>query len=301
MKYIIKGSYITFTIDDTFKDLSINEFFQYFHLSKKTIHLLKQNKEYTLNKHYVSSQTILNKNDKLTIKAFQKDDYMYSPTPSSIEIIYEDEFLLIVNKPAFLPIYPDHQDKQNSLNHYVSYYYHQMGYDLPIRPIHRLDNDTTGLVIYCKCQLIQSLLDAQLSKKQIKRYYKAIVEGNISDKKHTIQTFIANDRHHNSKMRVSKSGKEAITHYRLIKNYNNLALIECELETGRKHQIRVHMAYINHPLIGDKLYNRPSRYINRQALHAYCIEMVHPITLKKLHIECSLPDDFLFVMKRGKL
>lgn len=295
MKYFIHNKYITFIIDQQFIYKSIEDIFHYFHLSKKTIHLLKQNKEYFLNQHFVSSQTILRKNDRLTIKAFETHDHIYPPTPSSIDVVYEDDFILVVNKPAFLPIYPDRKEKTRSLNHYVSYYYLQNGYDLPIRPIHRLDNDTTGLVIYCKCALIQPLLDYQLSIKQIKREYIAIVEGNIDKQEHTVHTFIAKDRHNSKKVRVANHGKEAITHYQLIKNHQSKALIKCILETGRKHQIRVHMAYIQHPLIGDPLYGKPSKDINRQALHAYMIEMIHPVTLEPLHIECPLPKDFQFI------
>lgn len=291
MKYNIHNQYITFLIDYPFLYKSIEEVFEYFHLSKKTIHLLKQNKDYSLNNKYVSSNTILKKNDRLTIKAFESNDFMYSPTKYDIDIIYEDDFLLIVNKPAFVPIYPDSQEKVESLNHYVSYYYQISGYDYPIRPIHRLDNDTTGLVIYCKCALIQPLLDYQLSIKQIKRIYRAIVKGNIDNKEHTIQTYIAKDRHNSKKMRVSNEGKEAITHYKRIRNYKDYAYIECQLETGRKHQIRLHMAYVHHPLIGDSLYYQKSNLIHRQALHAYRIEMIHPITLEELTIECLPPID----------
>lgn len=291
MKYKINNQYITLFIDKEFIYKSIDDVFEFFHLSRKTIHLLKQNKEYTLNNKFVSSATILQKNDRLTIKAFEKNDYMYTPTPSSIDIIYEDDFLLIVNKPAYLPVYPDSLEKTDSLSHYVSYYYQQSGYDIPVRPIHRLDNDTTGLVIYCKCAFIQPLLDYQLSIKEINREYKAIVKGNLDKKEHIVKTNTARDRHNSKKMRVSKEGKETITHYQLIKNYHDYAYIRCQLETGRKHQIRVHMAYTGHPLIGDTLYGQPSHKIKRQALHAYLIEMVHPITLETLHIECPNPQD----------
>lgn len=291
MLYKINNQYITFTIDKQFIYKSIEDVFEYFHLSKKTIHLLKQNKDYSLNNSFVSSNTILQKNDRLTIKAFEQNDYMYTPTESNIDIIYEDDFLLIINKPAYLPIYPDSQEKVQSLNHYVSYYYEFSGYNIPVRPIHRLDNDTTGLVIYCKCALLQPLLDYQLSQKQIKRAYKAVVEGHLDKKEHILKTNTARDRHNSKKMRVSKEGKETITRYKLIRNYEEYALVECQLETGRKHQIRVHMSYIGHPLLGDQLYGKKSKKIKRQALHAYLIEMLHPITLEPLSIECLPPID----------
>ena len=282
MKYKVFYPYIHFTIEHP---ISINDFFEELKLSKKTIHLLKQNKDYTVNKRFVSSSTILLKGDVLTIKAFESDDGMYPPVFDDLDIVYEDEFILIVNKPAFINVYPDDKTKTDSLSNLVSGYYHTQGYNLPVRYIHRLDYETSGLVIYCKCALIQSLLDYQLSVKEIKRYYLAIVEGTISDFKwHSIHKNIGRDRHHNSKMIVCSSGKEATTHYKCLATKNNLSAVECKLESGRKHQIRVHMASIGHPLVGDKLYNKPSPLINRQALHAYELRFIHPITKENMRI-----------------
>lgn len=297
MKYKIQNKYITFTIDELFDHKTINDVFDYFHLSRKTIHLLKQYKDYSLNNQFVSSDTLLHRHDHLRILAFKEDDGMYEPTPSSINVVYEDDFLLIVDKPPFLEIYPESQDKHDSLNHYVSYYYYINNYDLPVRPIHRLDKDTSGLVIYCKCFLIQALLDDRLAKKAIDRHYIAIVEGNIK-KDGSINKSIGRDRHSN-KMRLSDTGKAAITRYRVCsKKINlNMTMLECQLETGRRHQIRVHLASIGHPVVGDKLYGHESQYIKRQALHAYLIELIHPITLEKLRIESELPIDFNFYKK----
>jgi len=289
MQYKVHYPYITFTIDNP---ISIDDFFLQFHLSKKTIHLLKQNKDYTVNKRFVSSSTILIKGNQFTIKAFQEDDGMYPPVFEPIDIVYEDEFLLIVNKPPFIHVYPDDQNQTNSLSNLVSGYYHQCGYNLPIRYIHRLDYETSGLVIFCKCALIQPLLDYQLSIKDIKRKYIAIVEGQIKGYKvHHINKPIARDRHHNQRMRISSTGKEAYTSYQCLASKNHLSIVECTLQTGRKHQIRVHMSSINHPLLGDKLYNKESPLINRQALHAYQLIFTHPITKEKMTLVCHLPLD----------
>ena len=289
MQYKIHYPYITFTIHSP---ISIEDFFQQCHLSKKTIHLLKQNKAYTVNKRYVSSSTILLKGDLFTIKAFEHDDGMYPPDYQDLDIIYEDDFLLVVNKPAFINVFPDSKEKTDSLANRVSAYYLQQGYDLPIRFIHRLDYETSGLVLFCKCALIQPLLDYQLSQKEIERHYLAVVEGLIHDHKvHCICKPIAKDRHHNQRMRVSSSGKEAKTFYQCIASKNHLSLVTCRLETGRKHQIRVHMASIGHPLLGDSLYYQRSPLINRQALHAYQLKLIHPITKEKMTLVCHPPKD----------
>lgn len=289
MKYKVQYPYLILSINSP---ISIEDLFQEFHLSKKTIHLLKQNKDYTVRKKCVSPTTILLKGDQITIKAFQEDDGMYPPIYQDLDIIYEDEFLLIVNKPPFINVFPDDISHTNSLANIVSGYYHQQGYNLPIRFIHRLDYETSGLVIFCKCAFIQPLLDYQLSQKEIKRNYLAIVKGTINDHKvHSIHKAIGRDRHHNQRMIVTPKGKEAITDYQCISTKNNLSLIECQLKTGRKHQIRVHMAYIGYPLIGDKLYNQESKLINRQALHAYQLQLIHPITKEKMTFVCHPPMD----------
>ena len=294
MNYKIHYPYITFTIQSP---ISIDDFFQSFHLSKKTIHLFKQNKEYTVNKRFVSSSTVLIKGDKLCIKAFQEDDGMYPPYYDDIDIIYEDDFLLIVNKPAFMHVYPDDQSKTDSLANRVSHYYMSQGYNIPVRFIHRLDYETSGMVIFCKCAFIQPLLDFQLSQKSIKREYIAVVDGTITNHKwHTIDQPIARDRHIQNKMRVAKQGKKAITHYQCLASTKNMSIIQVELETGRKHQIRVHLSSVCHPLVGDLLYNQPSSYINRQALHAYNLELIHPINQEKLVLICPPPKEMLSLM-----
>ena len=289
MNYKVHYPYISFTINQI---ISIDDFFESFHLSKKTIHLLKQNKDYTLNKKYVSSSSIMVKGDVLCVKAFEPDDNMYTPVFEDIDIVYEDDFLLVVNKPAFINVYPDDKKKTDSLSHRVSGYYKTIGLDIPVRYIHRLDYETSGMVVFCKCSLILPLLDYQLSIKDIQRHYLAIVDGKITDKKpHIIDKPIGKDRHHNQRMRVAQGGKDAKTQYISKGHKNNLSLIECQLYSGRKHQIRVHMSYLGYPLLGDKLYGRESSLINRQALHAYRLQFVHPITKEKMTLTCHPPYD----------
>lgn len=289
MKYQVQYPYITFTIE---KPISIEDFFHTFHLSKKTIHLLKQNKEYTVNKKYVSSSTILIKGDRLKVLAFDKDDHMYPPIYDDLDIVYEDDFLLVVNKPPFINVFPDDISKTDSLANIVSGYYHQYGYDIPVRFIHRLDYETSGLTLFCKCAFIQPLLDYQLSIKEIHRNYLAIVEGSMHDHRHhRIDKPIGHDRHHNQRMITCHNGKEACTSYQCLSSSHNMSLIQCELSTGRKHQIRVHMASIGYPLLGDKLYGKPSNLINRQALHAYEFIFIHPITKEKMTLVSHPPID----------
>lgn len=295
MKYKVHYPYISFYIQTP---ISIEDFFHQYHLSKKTIHLLKQNKDYQVNHRFVQATTILLKGDRLTIKAFDEDDHMYPANYEPIDIVYEDDFLLIVNKPPFLAIYPDDQKKTNSLANRVSGYYHQNHMNIPVRYIHRLDYETSGLVLFCKCTFIQPLLDYQLSIKDIHRDYLAIVKGNINDhQNHVIHKPIGRHRHHSQKMIISPSGKDACTHYQCLASKNHLSLVKCTLDTGRKHQIRVHMSSIGYPLLGDKLYGHDSQLIDRQALHAYQLQFIHPITKEKMTIHCHPPQDMLKIIQ----
>lgn len=294
MKYKVHYPYITFTMSSP---ISIEDFFHQFHLSKKTIHLLKQNKDYTVNKAFVSSSSILVKGDRFTVKAFQEDDGMYLPFYDDIDILYEDDFILIVNKPPFLNVFPDSQEKTDSLANRVSAYYQQQGYNIPVRFIHRLDYETSGLVLFCKCAFIQPLLDYQLSIKQISRHYFAIVEGQILDNQiHTIDLPIGKDRHHQQKMRISSTGKSAQTTFQCLSSSHQYSLVECALMTGRKHQIRVHMSSQGLPILGDRLYHRPSSKIQRQALHAYQLSFIHPMTKEKMTVNCQPPLDMLAII-----
>lgn len=291
METIRKHDYLAFHIDDEFANKSIHDFFESFHLSRKTIHLLQQNKNYTLNGQFASISTMLKSGDWLSVKAYEHDDGMYVPGNKAPQIIFEDDYFLIVNKPCNLPVFPAHKDDTHSLSHQVSYYYHSQGYDIPVRFIHRLDDETGGLVIYVKCTFLQPLMDYLLSIKQIHRHYLALVEGNFPNyKEYVIDKPIARNRHDAKKMRVG-GDKQAITRYHLMENYDGYALIECVLETGRRHQIRVHLAAIGHPLLGDALYSKHPGQLKRQALHAYLIEFIHPITKEVIRLTSPLPDD----------
>lgn len=290
MKYERINDYLKIFIDDSYEGKTIKEFFDDLSLSRKTIHLLRQNKEYTINHQYKSYDEILHKGDVLDILAYDHDDHMYRPLYEDINIVYEDELILVVNKPPFLPVYPDRKDKTDSLSNMVSGYYHSIGEDIPVRFIHRLDVETSGLVMFVKCLLIQSLLDLQLSKKEIERKYLAVVENKLERQEGRITGKIGRDRHSN-KMRISKTGKPAFTEYEVLKTIGNRTLVECALKTGRTHQIRVHMASIGHPLVGDTLYGRASKDIKRQALHAYLLTFTHPLTKEVITLEAELPED----------
>jgi 23S rRNA pseudouridine1911/1915/1917 synthase len=223
MHYHKEKNHLVIEIDERIQGMTLLEFFHYLHLSKKTIHLLRQNKDYTLNNTYVDYQTILKDKDILSIKAYETGrDFIEQE--SSLEIIYEDDLLCIVNKPSNLIIHPDDKSKKNTLCNYVSYYYQQSYQDLPIRYLHRLDRDTTGLVMFCKCALLQPYFDYMIASKKIKKTYLAIIQGHLPKREMTIDLPIGQDRHSKNKMCISKTGKDALTHFKEIKTKGNYTL-----------------------------------------------------------------------------
>lgn len=296
MHYHKEKDHLVLEIDKRVQGMTLLELFHYLHLSKKTIHLLRQNKDYTLNKTYVDYHTVLKEKDILSIKAYEQcRDFIEQE--SSLEIIYEDDLLCIVNKPSNLIIHPDDKSKKDTLCNYVSYYYKQTHQDLPIRYLHRLDRDTTGLVMFCKCALLQPYFDALIASKEIKKTYLAIIQGHLPKKEMTVNLPIGQDRHSKNKMCIFKTGKEAITHFKEIKTSGNDTLVKCQIETGRKHQIRVHLSHLHHPIIGDSLYGKASSQIKRMALHAYRLEFIHPLSNQLMTIECPLPLDMEKIIK----
>lgn len=229
---------------------------------------------------------------------YDEDNSNIVPTKIPINIIYEDEAYLVVNKPAGIPVHPSMDHYTDSLANGVIFYFNQIGLKKKIRPVNRLDKDTSGIVIFAKNEYIQECLIKQMKNKQFIKKYIAIVNGNLDNLEGIINAPI--DRKENSIIErcVSETGDTAITHYKVLKRNDNFDVIECILETGRTHQIRVHFAYLGHSLLSDTLYGVSSPLINRQALHAYEVEFIHPITKQKVKYIADIPDDFKNILKK---
>lgn len=230
-----------------------------------------------------------------------------------LNIVFEDEYLMVINKPNGLTVHPGagNHDKTlaNALISYSKEKLSSIGGEFRPGIVHRLDKDTSGLIIIAKDDQTHQMLSESLSERDIKRHYLALVFGSPVLKAGTIKTFIAKHHHDHTKMVVTKAtGKEAITHYVVLESYmgGKFSLIECKLDTGRTHQIRVHMHYKGFPVIGDPAYNEAqTKYLirlddktkalvndfKRQALHAYKLEFIHPITEELMEFEIDLPED----------
>lgn len=264
--------------------LTIDEYLKSLGLGKNKINSLIDRNKIKLNKNYVKHNTLLKKDDYLYIDIEDYEKIDYEPIESELNILYEDDYLLVINKPKGIIIY-DLDQKEESLANYVRYYFQINNINRAIRHVHRLDKDTSGCILYAKDFITHAALSKMLENDEIIRVYHAEVEGRIN-KKGTINKNIGKDRHKNNKMIISESGVTAITHYKLLE-YNkekNTSLVEIILETGRTHQIRVHFMSEKHPLVGDKIYN-PNTTVKELQLESFSISFIHPITKQKITIQ----------------
>lgn len=207
-------------------------------------------------------------------------------------VVYEDEDIVVVNKPADMPIHPSLNNYENTLGNAAAYYFMQQGKPFIFRCINRLDRDTTGLTILAKHMISCSMLQSDMVERKISREYLAIVEGVFDHTEGTIDAPIGRKEGSTIERIIDyEKGERAVTHYKVLEQKENVALLALRLETGRTHQIRVHMTSIGHPLVGDFLYNRQNKGMTRQALHAWKLSFTHPITKSVMELEAPIPED----------
>lgn len=230
---------------------------------------------------------------------YEEDNSNIVPTEMPLNIIYEDEAYIVVNKPAGIPVHPSMDHYTDSLSNGIAFYFNQIGLKKKIRPVNRLDKDTSGIVIFAKNEYIQECLVRQMKSKEFIKKYIAVVNGNLDNLEGTINAPIARKEGSIIERCVSETGDIAITHYKVLKRKTDFDIVECILETGRTHQIRVHFAYLGHSLLSDTLYGTSSSLINRQALHAYKVEFTHPLSKKKVKYIATVPEDLNKLMENA--
>ena len=219
------------------------------------------------------------------------------PVQQSFEIVYEDEDIMVINKLADMPIHPSLNNYENSLANGLAYYFAQKNIPFTFRCVNRLDRDTSGLTIIAKHMLSAGILSAQIVNREIHREYRAIVRGSLPHKEGIIDVPIGRKEASIIERMVDfENGERAVTHYRVVEEKNGHSLISLWLETGRTHQIRVHMKHLGFPLIGDYIYNQDFEHMSRQALHSYKLVFTHPITCEKMEFVCEVPQDFRDVL-----
>ena len=280
---------ININITNEYVGKTIKEFLKLNNIGRGKVEAIRVNKHALLNDNVVSLETKLSENDCLSFVIDEEIDFVAED--KNLDVVYEDDYVLIVNKPANMIIHPDDKNKSGTLVNLVANYYKNRNINRKVRYVHRIDKETTGLIIFAKDFISEARLLKDIETHVLKRNYLAFVEGKFKKKKGTIDAPIGQDRHINGKMCVSPSGKNAITHYEVIKEYLNISLVKFSLQTGRTHQIRVHCKYINHPLLGDVMYGGDYQYINRVALHSYEVVFTHPITKMLINVNCDIPND----------
>ena len=231
-----------------------------------------------------------------------QDEIDIKPEDIPIDIVYEDEDVIIVNKQSGMVVHPAPGNYTGTLVNALMHKSKNLSkINGEFRPgiVHRIDKDTSGLLIIAKNDNAHAILADELKNKEIKRKYIALVEGIINHDTGSIDAPIGRDANDRKKMCVTSiNSKNAVTHFRVIGRYKNTTLIECILDTGRTHQIRVHMKYIKHPVVNDPVYGKNNDGSFGQMLHAKEIEFIHPTTKKVMHFECDLPKEFIEILNK---
>ena len=277
-------------------------------ITRSFVQKLVDKKNISVNSNYKSCNYKIRYNDIIEVNIPSPEIIKTLPENIPLNIIYEDDDLLVVNKPKGMVVHPAVGNFTGTLVNALLYHCGDTlsGINGEIRPgiVHRIDKDTSGLLIVAKNDYAHNKLALQIKEHSFNREYEAVVYGNIKNQEGTIDAPIGRNPADRKKMAVtSKASKNAITHYRVLNRYNGFTHIKLKLETGRTHQIRVHMAYIGHPVAGDILYGpkKVIKSLNGQCLHARLIGFIHPRSGKYIEFETELPDyfkNFLLELKK---
>ena len=282
---------LTYVITAEQAGMKIGDFLRMTGYSRHVIiHLKKTENGILLNGEWAYVGQFLKEGDHLEIRIIESESSeQIVPSELPLDIVYEDEDLLIINKPADMPIHPSINNYDNTLANALMWYYQQKGETFVYRCINRLDRDTTGLLIVAKNMLSGGILSDMSKKREIHREYLAIAEGKVPQEG-VIDAPIARKEESVIERCVDfEKGDRAVTHYWRLDYRNGYSLVRLKLETGRTHQIRVHMKYLGHPLTGDYLYNPDYRILNHQALHSWKLAFRHPITGAQMQFKADPP------------
>lgn len=292
-------SFNTYKVEPEHQGLTVEHYLKnVLQYSGRKVQKLTRIKGVTLNKKTVFLQKKLKPGDVLGVRILEDQSYGVIPEEGSLEVLFEDSHLIVLNKQPGVLVHPTGQTTQGTLANFLAFYFQEQGALLTIRPVHRLDRDTSGCVVFAKDAQTQSILEQQLHDGVFKRTYHAIIEGEIECESGIIDVPIGMHPTMPNRRTVNEKGERAVTHYRTLKNipaterFPEASLIEMKLETGRTHQIRVHLAHVGHPVIGDRMYGKRSNLILRQALHAVSISFIHPKEEQEITLYAPYPEDF---------
>lgn len=293
---ITKQDNIGKRLDTIVSSLDIN-------ISRSMAQKLIKDKKIMINNKEAKESYRVKLNDEITILLDEPKKTKLKPESIPLDIIYEDKDIIVVNKAKGMVVHPGNGNKEGTLvNAIMAYAKDLSGIGGELRPgiVHRIDKDTSGLIIIAKNDEAHKNLSEQIKNHQITKIYTALVRGNIAEDDATIDMPIGRDKNDRKKMSVTKDGKEAVTHFKVLKRYGEYTLLRVKIDTGRTHQIRVHMAKIGHPVVGDEVYSNGKNEFNvhGQMLHSTYLKFKHPITGKELELEAPLPKYFQDVLNK---
>lgn len=297
---MIKPFTLEWVITDKEEGITIKEFLQRNSISKRALTEIKlHGGDLLINFSHVTVRRLLEKGDRLTV-IFPMEVVSSTLLAEKIplDIVYEDEMLLVVNKPAFMNTIPSREHPTGSLANALIAHYEGIGLTASPHIVTRLDRNTSGLVLIAKHRHIHHLLSESQKRKHVKREYEAIVEGTVLFNSGTIEAPIGRKKDSIIERTVVDDGQYACTHYQVLTRLENMTHVKLQLETGRTHQIRVHMAHIGHPLVGDDLYGGSTKYLNRQALHCRRLCFPHPMLGERMEFIAPRPTDLETLLQR---
>ncbi|CAM2845110.1 RluA family pseudouridine synthase [Hathewaya histolytica] len=271
-------------------------------LSSRLIKKAAMEKRILVNEEIIKLNYVVKKEDEIKIDLNREESQNITPQNIPINIIYEDEDIIVVDKEPFMVVHPTKSHKEGTLANGVLYHFKVNGEGCIVRLVSRLDMDTSGLVIIAKNQHSHMNLAKDMENNNIDKIYLAIVHGKLSEKSGKIDLPIGKPSFESIKREVMKEGQTSITHYEVLEEYKDASLVKLKLETGRTHQIRVHLSHIGHPIYGDALYGKEeNELIQRQALHAYKLKFLHPKNRNQMNLEASIPKDINDLLKKLKV
>lgn len=307
MESINKNSTLQrYTVEDNYAGLTLEVYLkEVLNISSRQRQKLFFSKCVFVNGRAAHSKRILRTGETIGVRHFKDNNYGVVPQEGLVEVLYEDKYLIVVNKPAGILVHPTGQTESGTLANYLAWYFKQKKEVITIRPLHRLDRDTSGCVLFAKTAEAQTKLELLLKQGEIHRCYEAVVCGNANTLKQAFPSGILDfpiekDPFSPNRRRVGVKGQRAITKFNILAQKENYSLLALELETGRTHQIRVHMAHVGYPVLGDKMYGRASRLIKRQALHAVTLSFRHPETGVVVATTAPRPEE-IFCLFRSEI